>query len=85
MAKLKKKISKSGAADYRKLVSFSLKTISFIKQSKNSFITGKLNSVKAAALEKSVMGIWDTYFLPADTNFDGSVEFLELLVHMKAV
>lgn len=31
------------------------------------------------------MGIWDTYFLPADTNFDGSVEFLELLVHMKAV
>ena len=40
---------------------------------------------KNELVQKSVMGIWDTYFLPADTNFDGSVEFLELLVHMKAV
>lgn len=45
---------------------------------------GNLSAEKAAELHKSVMGVWETYFLPADTNFDGSVEFLELIVHMKA-
>ena len=46
---------------------------------------GSLNKEQSAALAKSILSIWEVYFLPADTNYDGSVEFLELLVHMKAV
>ena len=44
-----------------------------------------LNPERTSALTKSLLAIWDVYFLPADTNKDGSVEIPELVVHMKAV
>jgi hypothetical protein len=44
-----------------------------------------LNIDRANILKTSVMKIWDVYFYPADTNHDGSVEYLELLDHMKSV
>lgn len=47
--------------------------------------TGNLNAERTAHLKHSIMSIWDAYFLPADTNHDGSVEYLELLDHMKGV
>ena len=46
---------------------------------------GNLSNEKAETLRKSINLIWDVYFLPADTNNDGFVEYLELLYHMKAV
>jgi Ca2+-binding EF-hand superfamily protein len=46
---------------------------------------GNLNAERTAHLHQSIVSIWDAYFLPADTNHDGSVEYLELLDHMKAV
>ena len=46
---------------------------------------GGLNADRSAALAKSLLAIWNVYFLPADTNNDGSVEVAELLTHMKAV
>ena len=46
---------------------------------------GGLNADRTAALAKSLLAIWDVYFLPADTNKDGSVEIAELITHMKAV
>jgi Ca2+-binding EF-hand superfamily protein len=46
---------------------------------------GGLNADRTAALTKSLLAIWNVYFLPADTNNDGSVEVAELLTHMKAV
>lgn len=57
----------------------------FIKWSSRLAESCNLSKEHTEALIKSVMSIWEIYFLPADTNFDGSVEFLELLVHMKAV
>ena len=57
----------------------------FLTWSKRLAENGNLNQEKTDELIKSVTAIWEIYFLPADTNFDGSVEFLELLVHMKAV
>ena len=46
---------------------------------------GNLNNERRAHLHQNIISIWDAYFLPADTNNDGSVEYLELLDHMKAV
>ena len=46
---------------------------------------GGLNAERTAALSKSLLAIWSTYFLPADTNNDGSVEVPELLTHMRQV
>ena len=46
---------------------------------------GGLNAERSAALAKSLLAIWNTYFLPADTNNDGSVELPELLTHMRQV
>ena len=46
---------------------------------------GGLNAERSAALGKSLLAIWEVYFLPADTNKDGSVEIPELVVHMKSV
>ena len=46
---------------------------------------GGLNAERSAALAKSLLGVWNVYFLPADTNNDGSVELPELTTHMKAV
>ena len=46
---------------------------------------GGLNAERSAALAKSLLAIWNTYFLPADTNKDGSVEIPELLTHMRQV
>ena len=46
---------------------------------------GGLNAEKSATLATSLLAIWNTYFLPADTNNDGSVEIPELLTHMRAV
>jgi Ca2+-binding EF-hand superfamily protein len=46
---------------------------------------GNLSEEKAEILRQSINQIWNVYFLPADTNNDGSVEYLELLDHMKAV
>ena len=45
----------------------------------------KLDEERAKALVQSLLKIWKVYFLPADTNFDGSVEFPELLEHMQTV
>ena len=46
---------------------------------------GGLNADRSAALAKSLLGVWNVYFLPADTNNDGSVELPELVAHMRAV
>ena len=46
---------------------------------------GGLSADRSAALAKSLLAIWNTYFLPADTNNDGSVELPELLTHMRQV
>ena len=46
---------------------------------------GGLNAERSAALAQSLLAIWNTYFLPADTNNDGSVELPELLTHMRQV
>jgi len=50
----------------------------------NLAISGNLNNERKAHLHQNIISIWDAYFLPADTNHDGSVEYLELLDHMKA-
>ena len=46
---------------------------------------GGLNTERSAALAENLLAIWNTYFLPADTNNDGSVEVHELTTHMKQV
>ena len=46
---------------------------------------GNLNTERTAALQRSLLKIWEAYFLPADTNHDGSVEVPELVTYMKAV
>ena len=46
---------------------------------------GGLNAERSAALQKSLLAVWNVFFLPADTNNDGSVEVPELLTHMRAV
>ena len=46
---------------------------------------GGLNAQRSAALAQSLLGVWNVYFLPADTNNDGSVELPELTTHMRAV
>jgi len=45
---------------------------------------GGLNAERSAALAQSLLGVWNVYFLPADTNNDGSVELPELVAHMRA-
>lgn len=57
----------------------------FEKWVANLTSAGHLDAARVAHLKESVMSIWNSYFLPADTNHDGSVEYLELLDHMKAV
>ncbi len=57
----------------------------FQKWSATLAAIGKLNAERSAALATSLLSIWNVYFLPADTNKDGSVEIPELLTHMKAV
>lgn len=57
----------------------------FEKWVSNLATAGQLDASRTAHLKDSIMGIWNSYFLPADTNHDGSVEYLELLDHMKAV
>jgi Ca2+-binding EF-hand superfamily protein len=42
-----------------------------------------LSADRSAALTKSLLSVWNTYFLPADTNHDGSVEVPELVTYMK--
>ena len=46
---------------------------------------GGLNAERSAALTKSLLSVWNVYFLPADTNHDGSVEVPELVTYMRAV
>lgn len=46
---------------------------------------GKLNAEKSSNLKNNLMKIWEIYFLPADTNNDGSIEIPELVAHMKSV
>lgn len=46
---------------------------------------GGLDTVKSEALSRSLLAVWNIYFLPADTNNDGSVELPELLTHMRSV
>ena len=46
---------------------------------------GGLNAERSAALAQSLLGVWNVFFLPADTNKDGSVEVPELITHMTAV
>ena len=46
---------------------------------------GKLNAERSAALATSLLAVWNVFFLPADTNKDGSVEVPELITHMTAV
>ena len=57
----------------------------FLNWANNLARAGNLCGERAAKLTESVMSVWNSYFLPADTNKDGSVEYLELLDHMKAV
>lgn len=46
---------------------------------------GKLDEAKQEKLVQSLYKFWDTYFQPADLNNDGSVDFHEILNHMKLV
>ena len=46
---------------------------------------GQLNAERSAALATSLLAVWNVFFLPADTNKDGSVEVPELITHMTAV
>ena len=46
---------------------------------------GGLMGVRADELRKNIIGIWDCYFLPADSDQDGSVQYLELVQYMQAV
>ena len=46
---------------------------------------GGLDADRSAALSQSLLAIWDTFFLPADTNNDGSVEIAELITYMRQV
>jgi hypothetical protein len=57
----------------------------FNKWSATLAAIGKLNAERSAALAKSLLKIWETYFLPADVNNDGSVEVPELVAYMKSV
>ena len=57
----------------------------FLNWANNLAKAGALNAERTKALVDSVMSVWTSYFLPADTNNDGSVEYLELLHHMKDV
>jgi hypothetical protein len=57
----------------------------FEKWSNNLAQIGNLDAEKTATLTKNLMRIWEVYFLPADTNKDGSIEVQELITHMKLV
>ena len=57
----------------------------FQKWAGNLAQIGNLDAEKAATLLKNLMRIWEVYFLPADTNKDGSIEIPELITHMKLV
>lgn len=46
---------------------------------------GNLTNENADRLRQSMKQIWRVYFLPADTDKDGSVVFDELLVYMRTV
>jgi Ca2+-binding EF-hand superfamily protein len=46
---------------------------------------GGLDAERSAVLAQNLLAIWNTYFLPADTNNDGSVEVQELTTHMRQV
>ena len=46
---------------------------------------GGLNNDRSVALANNLLQVWENFFLPADTNKDGSVELPELLVYMKGV
>ena len=45
----------------------------------------KLSPDRSAALANNLLQVWETFFLPADTNRDGSVELPELQAYMKSV
>jgi len=55
----------------------------FDKWSETLVSFGNLSPQNADALRASMKQIWRTYFLPADTDHDGSVVFDELLIYMK--
>lgn len=57
----------------------------FDKWSETLISLGNLTIDKANELRISMKQIWRVYFLPADTDNDGSVCFNELLVYMKSV
>ena len=57
----------------------------FQKWSESLARLGKLNPEKSKALAVNLFQVWENFFLPADTNRDGSVELPELLVYMKSV
>ena len=57
----------------------------FHKWSSSLAEIGSLNADRSAALQKSLLKVWETYFLPADTNLDGSVEVPELVAYMNSV
>ena len=57
----------------------------FQKCSESLARLGKLNPEKSKVLAVNLLQVWENFFLPADTNRDGSVELPELLVYMKSV
>lgn len=57
----------------------------FDKWSETLVSFGNLTPENANALRANMKQIWRTYFLPADTDKDGSVVFDELLIYMKTV
>ena len=46
---------------------------------------GILNAAQSEHLRNCMKSIWTSYFLPADTDNDGSVTVEELIVHMRSV
>jgi len=55
----------------------------FEKWSENLVSIGNLNGAQADHLRHSMKSIWETYFLPADTDHDGSVTVNELIAFMR--
>ena len=88
MVELKKMTLRLGPIIYLKQVGLRYESVIDIKKQiicNLIFLKGNLNDERKAHLHQNIISIWDAYFLPADTNHDGSVEYLELLDHMKAV
>ncbi len=57
----------------------------FDRWSESLIAIGHLNQDQATSLRANMKSIWTTYFLPADTDHDLSVNAEELVIYMRGV